>query len=245
MLTNVRVILVETSHPGNIGAVARAMKTMCLTDLRLVSPKCFPHEQATAMSSGAEDLLLAARCHNTLEQALVDCTLVMGATARSRSLAWSTVAPHDAAIKAVTEAARSPVALVFGRESSGLTNDELAICHAAVHIPTNPAFSSLNVAAAVQVLAYEVYVAHSLLDPAVDAADPSGEVWVSAQAMEGFYEHMSRALAHVGFFDVGNPTIVMRRLRRLFARSRLDENEYNILRGFFRAVLQRHGGRGG
>lgn len=234
MLTNIRIVLVETSHPGNIGAAARAMKTMALDGLHLVNPKCFPDDQAIAMASGADDVLANAQVWSTLPQALHGCALVFGCTARTRSLAWPTVAPREAAAVASQMAAQQGVAFVFGREQSGLTNDELALCHRAVHIPANPDYSSLNLAAAVQVIAYEMFLsAGAQRDYAADA-----EVrWVDAPSMEGFYQHFAEALTHVGFFEVGNPRIVLRRLRRLFGRTRLDENEHNILRGFFRAIL--------
>lgn len=235
MLTNIRIVLVETSHPGNVGAAARAMKTMALGSLHLVNPKYFPDDQAVAMASGADDVLANAKVWSTLPEALHDCALVFGCTARSRSLAWPTASPREAARFATQVPAQQGVAFVFGREQSGLTNDELALCHQAVQIPANPEYSSLNLAAAVQVIAYELFLLAGAHEE--ETVGDFETRWVDAPSMEGFYRHFAEALAHVGFFDVGNPKIVMRRLRRLFSRTRLDENEHNILRGFFRAVL--------
>lgn len=235
MLTNIRVVLVEPSHPGNIGGVARAMKTMGLDVLHLVNPKRFPDAHATAMASGAEDLLDRAQIWTKLPDALRGCALVFGCTARTRSLAWPAVTPREAAPLARAAAGQQGVAFVFGREQSGLSNDELELCHQAVHIPANPDYSSLNLAAAVQVIAYELF-ASVAMEPALSTEHEEVH-WVDARDMEGFYQHFAEALAHSGFFDVGNPKIVMRRLRRLFGRTRLDENEHNILRGFFKAVL--------
>lgn len=234
MLTNIRIVLVETSHPGNIGAAARAMKTMALGELHLVNPKYFPDAQATAMAAGADDILAEAQVWNSLPHALQGSALVFGCTARSRSMAWSAVTPREAVSVVRQVAGQQGVAFVFGREQSGLTNDELALCHHAVHIPANPDYSSLNLAAAVQVIAYELF---TLSLKQVEGIEDAEMHWIDASSMEGFHQHFAAALAHVGFFDVGNPKIVMRRLRRLFSRTRLDENEYNILRGFFRAVL--------
>lgn len=233
MLTNIRIVLVETSHPGNIGAAARAMKTMALDALHLVSPKSFPDAQATAMASGADDVLTRATVWSSLPDALQGCSLVFGCTARSRSLAWPAVTPRQAADVVRQCADQQGVAFVFGREQSGLTNDELAVCHHAVHIPANPNYSSLNLAAAVQVMAYELFVQQHERT----IGDEATVRWIDAADLEGFYQHFAESLQHVGFFDVGNPKIVMRRLRRLFSRTRMDENEHNILRGFFRAVL--------
>lgn len=234
MLTNIRIVLVETSHPGNIGAAARAMKTMGLNALHLVNPKTFPDAQATAMASGADDILAHTQVWNNLPDALQGCARVFGCTARNRSLAWPAVTPREAAEVAGQVAGAHGVAFVFGREQSGLANDELALCNHAVHIPANADYSSLNLAAAVQVIAYELFVHHAEPGKRAKSTDVR---WVDAADLEGFYQHFAEALTHVGFFDVGNPRIVMRRLRRLFSRTRLDENEHNILRGFFRAVL--------
>jgi len=159
MLANVRIVLVHTTHPGNIGAVARAMKNMCLTDLWLVAPRFFPHADATARASGADELLARARVCSTLDEALADCRFVVGTSARDRHVDWLGCEPRECAALLTGEATRGPVALVFGRESSGLTNEELDRCDRLVQIPANSEYSSLNVAMAVQVLAYELLLA--------------------------------------------------------------------------------------
>ena len=160
MLSNIRIVLVHTSHPGNIGATARAMKNMRLEQLVLVQPAQFPSAEATARASGADDLLARARCCATLDEAVADCALVIGASARLRSVRWQEFDPRACAQEVLQASAHAPVALVFGREQSGLTNEELERCHALVHIPSNPEYASLNLAQAVQVLAYEVHMTH-------------------------------------------------------------------------------------
>lgn len=235
MLTKIRIVLVETSHPGNIGSVARAMKTMGLRDLCLVKPHFFPHPDATALAAGADDLLMQAGVVSSLDEAIAPCQLVLGLTARPRSIEWPSLVPREAADMVAREAEIDRIAFVFGREQSGLSNDELARCHHAVTIPADPQYSSLNLAAAVQIICYELFQHAPLAAPRVESAP--GTRYVTADDMEGFFDHCAEAMQHVGFFDAGNPQIVMRRLRRLFSRTRLDENEHNIWRGFFRAVV--------
>ncbi len=227
-----RIVLVETSHPGNIGAVARAMKNMCLGDLALVRPLHFPHADATTRAAGADELLTRARVCDTLEEALADCRWVAGASARLRSLAWPVLNPRDCAARAVAEAAEGPAALVFGREKSGLTNDELAHCQALVHVPANPEFSSLNLAMAVQVLAYELHVAAGADVPPPGREEPLA----TGEELDYFYAHLERALIGAGFLNPENPRHLMLRLRRLFNRAEPDQNEMNILRGILSAL---------
>ena len=233
----VRIVLVDTSHPGNIGAVARAMKNMGLARLYLVSPQQFPHADATARASGADDVLAQAVVCTTLDEALVDCSLVMGASARLRNLTVPLRNPRQCAAQVLNEVGGNDIecALVFGREHSGLTNDELGRCHHLVHIPTNAEYSSLNLAAAVQVLSYELRMA--TLD-VVTAAAPSedAEPLASADDMERFYVHLQQTLQDIGFLDPANPRIMMQRLRRLFNRLRPNEVEMNILRGILTAA---------
>ncbi|MCL5801027.1 MAG: RNA methyltransferase, partial [Gammaproteobacteria bacterium] len=155
-LSNIRIVLVNTSHPGNIGACARAMKTMNLSSLNLVQPKVFPSAEATARASGAADVLAGAQVFETLDAALAGCVLVIGASSRQRTIVWPELTPRECARQVIVQCDRAPVALVFGREHSGLTNSELERCNALVRIPSNPDFSSLNIAAAVQILAYEI-----------------------------------------------------------------------------------------
>jgi TrmH family RNA methyltransferase len=236
-LANLRIVLVGTTHPGNIGASARAMKNMGLERLVLVAPSCFPHADATARASGADDILANARVVARLDDALMGCGLVFGASARRRTLPWPEVDPHQCALRAVSASAHGEVALVFGRERAGLTNEELDRCHFLVHIPANPHYRSLNLAAAVQVLAYEVRMAAR--------EEPAGAIppWTSAQApadeMERLYRHLEEVLVETGFLDPDNPRFLMRRLRRLFNRARPDCQEVNILRGILAAIQGR------
>lgn len=233
----IRIVLVEPSHPGNIGSAARAMKTMGLQELFLVRPRRFPHAEATAMASGADDLLARAVVVDDLDSALADCRLALATSARARSLRWPEVDPREAARELVAAAGQGPAALLFGREQSGLTNDELARCGAMVRIPANPAYPSLNLAAAVQILAYELRMAQPGALPAAPAPAISGpEAPASGVQLEGLYAHLERSLVASGFLDPANPRQLMRRLRRLFARAAPTENEVAILRGFLSAV---------
>lgn len=233
-LARIRFVLVETTHTGNIGAVARAMKTMGLSRLELVAPRHLPDAEALARASGADDLLEHAGIHETLVDALAGCRLVIGASARLRTIEWPLLEPPECAQRLLDESAGGDVALVLGRESSGLTNAELARCHALVHIPTNPDFSSLNLAAAAQVLAYEIRrtarteQGERLTDPPRDLA--------TAEEMEGFYGHLTETLFAIRFGDPEQSHKLMRRLRRLFNRARPDRVELNILRGILSAA---------
>lgn len=231
MLTNIRIVLVGTTHPGNIGAAARAMKTMCLSRLHLVSPEKFPCAEATARASGADDVLAQARIHDSLDAALAGCRLVFGASARRRTIQWPEVDPRECAALAVAESAAGEVALVFGREHSGLTNAELERCHYLLHIPSNPGYSSLNLAAAVQVITYEIMMAGGPGCDTAAATEADETDRVTAGEMEKFYDHLQQTLFDITFLDPANPRQLMRRLRRLFNRIQLDRNEYNILRG--------------
>lgn len=235
MSAAIRIVMVETSHPGNIGAAARAMKNMCLSQLVLVRPRSFPSAEATARAAGADDLLGSARVVETLAEAVADCPVVIGASARLRSVKWPLLMPRAAAGLATAEAAQAPVSFVFGRESSGLSNAELDLCTHLVHIPSNPAFSSLNVAMAVQVISYE------LLSAAVPAgpADEPQPVPASNAEMEGLFTHLGQALEDIGFIDEGRSAKLMRRLRRLFHRAAPASDEVNILRGILSAAQGR------
>ena len=245
MLGDIRIVLVQTSHPGNIGAAARAMKNMCLEQLVLVQPAQFPSAEATARASGADDLLARARCCDSLGEAVADCGFVIGASARLRSLPWPELDPRACAERALTESADAPVALVFGREQSGLTNEELERCHALVHIPSNPDYSSLNLAQAVQVITYELHMAHLA---GQWTGSPPEFPPCTGEAMERFYMHLEQTLIELEFLDPAKPGQLMRRLRRLFQRARPDTNEMNILRGILGAAQDkargvRHGPR--
>lgn len=237
MQSNIRVVLIETSHPGNIGAVARAMKNMCLEQLVLVNPLYFPSPEADARASGAQGVLKHARVAGSLEAAVGDCPVVIGASARKRSESWTALGPREAAGLALEQDAQTPVALVFGRESSGLTAQELDRCTHLVHIPANPDYSSLNIAMAVQVLSYELRM-QSLHD-AGPASDTERSVPASVGQMEGFFSHLEQALQDFGFLQQGREGKIMHRLRRLFHRAAPDEREVNILRGILSSAQGR------
>jgi len=234
---SIRIILVGTTHPGNIGAVARAMKNMGQSNLMLVNPRYFPHEDATARASGADDILANARVVSTLDEALADCVYVAGASARSRTINWPSMVPHDCAERLHMESRNGHVAAVFGPEKSGLTNEDLDRCHTLLTIPTEPGFSSLNLAMAVQILTYELRVIaiedQGLAPISEDAKDVP---LASGEELEYFYAHLEQVLSVSGFLDPDNPRVLMRRLRRLFLRAEPDKNEINILRGILASL---------
>lgn len=236
-LARIRFVLVETTHPGNIGAVARAMKTMGLSRLELVRPRHFPNAEALALASGADDLLAAAAVRDDLTGALAGCRLVVGSSARLRTVAWPLLSPAQCAERLLAEAAAGEAALVLGRESSGLSNAELARCQYLVNIPTDPGFSSLNLAAAAQVFAYEIRRAW-LAGAAAQPVEEPREL-ATAEAMEGFYDHLAQALVDLGYSDPEQSRKLMRRLRRLFHRAQPDRVELNILRGILSAAQGR------
>jgi len=233
MLSNIRVVLVNTSHPGNIGAAARAMKTMGLTRLYLVEPKTYPDAGATARASGADDVLANARVCKNVDEALQGCRFVIGASARSRSIPVPLINPGECAAILRAESEAGEVALLFGCERSGLSNTEIDRCHQLVQIPTSPEYSSLNLAAAVQIVCYEIFVAHES-DAAVEELPV--HIPVAVDEMERFYTHLEETLVELDFLDRSNPRMLMRRLRRLFNRARPDTNEVNILRGILTAA---------
>jgi TrmH family RNA methyltransferase len=238
-LARIRVILINTTHPGNIGATARAMKVMGLSSLHLVTPKIFPNAEATAMASGADDLLQTAVVHDSLDSALAGCSLVLGTSARLRSLSMPMLDARRAANQAVVESDSHEVALLFGRERYGLINEEMQRCQFLVNIPSNPDYSSLNLAQAVQIMAYELRVAaQGIADIAVDPLD-----WepVDDRQMEGFFEHLEQTLLDIRFLNPKQPKRLMMRLRRLFNRARPDQNEINILRGILKASQESSG----
>lgn len=227
------IVLVGTTHPGNIGACARAMKNMGLRDLRLVSPQKFPHAEASARASGAEDLLENATVVGSLQEAIRDCVYVAGASARSRSIDWPALNPKDAAARLLGESQKGTVAAVFGPEQSGLCNSDLDLCDTLLTIPTDPAFSSLNLAMAVQVLTYEIRSAQVAgASPVFESEQPPA----TSDEMEHFYAHLEQVLTASRFLNPDNPRNLMRRLRRLFIRARPDKNEVNILRGILTSV---------
>ena len=230
---NIRIVLVGTTHPGNIGAVARAMKNMGLSDLALVNPRHFPHDDASARASGATDILDATQEFATLAEALTDCVYVAGASARPRTINWPGMNVRDCAERMLLESKAGTVAAVFGPEKTGLHNDDLDLCHTLLSIPSNPDFSSLNLAMAVQVLSYELRMSGSLhASPGFENETPPA----TGAQMEHFYTHLEQVLTDVHFLDPDSPRHLMRRMRRLFIRARPDQNEVNILRGFLTAI---------
>lgn len=234
------IVLVETSHPGNIGAAARAMKNMGLQDLRLVNPAQFPNAEATARASGADDLLASAQQFDSIEAAIADATLVIGASARSRSLPVPMLDPRQCAELVCNHPDAGNAVILFGRERTGLTNEELDLCHYLVQIPVNPVYPSLNIAAAVQVISYDLRVA-ALAGAVLPVTDVDRDYATSVQ-MEQFYRHLEQTLVELEFLDPDNPRQLMRRLRRLYNRARPDQNEINILRGILTATNRRNSG---
>lgn len=238
-LDNIRIVLVHTSHPGNIGGVARAMKNMGLSELYLVNPKEYPAERARWRAANASDTLDAAVVVGSLDEAIGDCGLVIGTSARDRTIPWTVCDPREAGVASVKASASNKVALVFGREDRGLTNEELQRCQMHLHIPANPDYSSLNLAAAVQVACYEVRQAW-LASQAPEAEDESWDIaYASADDVQRLYQHLEQVMTEVGFFNPEIPKQLPARMKRFLARSRLDQMEVNILRGFLAAV-QRH-----
>ncbi|HEU4707998.1 MAG TPA: RNA methyltransferase [Methylophilaceae bacterium] len=237
LLKNLRIVLCQTSHPGNIGSTARAMKTMGLQHLYLVQPKKFPHEEATALAAGATDVLDHARVCETLAEALTGCAFAIGLSARKRQLSHELVDVREAARQASQIATTQPVALVFGTEMSGLSNAELDLCQLLAMIPADPAFSSLNLAAAVQVMCYELRMA--LLDGSMPI-EPPEEPLASNEDLEMLYKHMEETLINIGFLNPIAPGRLMQRLRRLYARARPEKEEVNILRGILTHTNEPH-----
>lgn len=233
-LDNIKIVMVETTHPGNIGAAARAMNNMKLTQLVMVNPQCPVGERAYARASGANSILDHSMTADSLPEAIADCELVVGTSARLRSLAWPELTPQSLAEKIMTLPDAQRAAVVFGREHSGLTNEELKHCHYTVTIPTNPDFSSLNVAAAIQVISYELL--KTALDKSMPDNKTANEPLASSAELEGYFQHLEQVLVATGFLDQDNPRQMMKRLRRLYLRAHPDKNEVNILRGILSAV---------
>lgn len=238
-LNNIRIVMINTSHPGNIGAAARVMKNMGLTRLYLVDPKQFPSYEATAMASGADDLLFRAIVCSSFEEALEGCHLVLGTTARERKIQHDFIDAREAGVMSVTESDKYEVALVFGRERTGLTNDEIGLCHKLINIPTNPDYSSLNVASAVQIVTYEVMMAlQAVSREGVQSAAHKNEQesaalaeYASSENMERFYQHLQQTLIDIDFLHVKQSPQLMPKLRHIYNRIRLKQEELNILRG--------------
>ena len=233
---DIRIVLVAPSHPGNIGAAARAMKNMALTELVLVRPREYPHPEATARASGADDVLAAARVVGTLAEALAGCGFVAATTSRERDQYFRVADVREAAARLVAETRRSPAAVVFGAERTGLTNEELEAAHLLIRIPASPAYPSLNLAMSVQLVAYELWRARGAA-PLLPAREPPAAPLASAAELEQLYAHFSQVLDEIDFRDrTQSGTHLMSRIRRFLQRAELDHNEVNILRGILTAV---------
>ena len=237
LLNSVKVVLVGTTHPGNIGATARAMKNMGILDLALVEPKEFPSDVATFRSKAAKDILEKASVHTSLEEAIYECELVVGTSARGRTIPWPVLNPREAAEEMHKSSLNGKVAIVFGREDRGLTNEELGLCNFHVHIPSDPEYSSLNLSQAVQILAYEIRLSY-LQDRHVNK-----EYWdvelANNEQTERLINHMDELMQEVDFYDVENPRKLLVRVRRFFKRSKIDVMEANIFRGLFATIQKK------
>lgn len=265
LLDSIKIVLCQTSHPGNIGAAARAMKTMGLKHLVLVKPKDFPSEEAMVRSSGALDVLENAQVVDTVEEALKDCRLVIGTSSRNRALPWPLIEPREMGELIQQQKEARPVAIMFGRESTGLLNEELQLCHYHVNIPANPEYMSLNLASAVQLIAYEVRLAskitvgsaeqdsHSVdaepgCNPSYSAQadseqDKDSEQLASFEEVDGLYNHLESAMNKTDFYNPEQPKLLPARIRRILAKARLNKGEVNILRGFLSSIdkyIKRH-----
>jgi tRNA (cytidine32/uridine32-2'-O)-methyltransferase len=230
---NIRIVLMQTSHPGNIGAAARAMKTMGLTQLVLVKPDCFPDGKATALAAGADDLLATATVVDDLSTAIKGCRLVIGTSARPREIQLPGLNARECGEKTAAAAHQAPVAILFGREEAGLTSADLRRCHYHVMIPGNPEYSVLNLAAAVQIISYEIRM-HLARD--VQFPERPQDNYAKAEDVERFYQHMERVLLKTGFLKASKPKLLMPRLKRLFQRIYLEEKEVRMLRGILTSI---------
>ena len=236
-LNTVKVVLVGTTHPGNIGAAARAIKNMGIFNLALVKPKEFPSDIAIYRSKAAKDILENAEIYETLKDAIAGCKLIVGTSARARSVPWPVFNPRDAAEEMRKISKQGNVAIVFGREDRGLTNDELGLCNFHVHIPSDPKYSSLNLSQAVQILAYEIRLAYSR-DEVISEVKWDVDLANNEQT-ERLIDHMEELMQDVEFYDVENPRKLLLRVRRFFKRSKIDVMEANIFRGLFSSIQKR------
>lgn len=233
----IQFVLVRPTHPGNIGGVARAMKTMGLCSLRLVLPTAlFPSDEASRRAAGAGDLLDRAEVHEGLDDAISDCHLIIGTTARRRAVDWPGLSPREAAKRLYQECSSGPVALLFGQERSGLNNHEVERCHYLVSIPTSPGYSSLNLASAAQIMAYELFLQHC--DPSYDLQSAEDADYASEAQMRLFYRHLEETLLYIDFPNARPPVKLMRKLVRLFNRARPSQEDLQILRGILSAVQE-------
>ena len=237
LLKNIRIVLINTSHPGNIGAAARAMKNMGLSKLYLVEPKDFPSLEAIRRSAGAVDILDDAQVVEDLGQAISGCVWVAGTSARLRTIEWPVLEPDECVVQALEHIEHGEIAIVFGRENNGLTNEEMEKCNVLLHIPTNPEYSSLNIAAAVQVVCYEFRRTLSKDKIAgMKGKKHRQDTVASTDILDGMYEHLHDALQELGFFGTNNPDVMMRRLRGLVNRASATQREVSIIRGICSAI---------
>ena len=235
-LAKIRIILLETTHPGNIGAVARAMKTMNLLELCLVNPKCaFPTVESTVRAAGADNILEHATLVNSLDKGLAGCQLIMGTSARNRRLSLPLHEPHQAARFAMSKIKNNKIAVLFGREHAGLTNAELNRCHYHINIPSNPDYNSLNLAAAVQIICYELRITF-LSQTAFKTTEPLA----TDQEKQLFYRKLEQTLCNINFLRESNPCKIMPRLQRLFNRAQLEKMEFDMLMGILKAMNQQY-----
>ena len=237
LLNSVKVVLVGTTHPGNIGATARAIKNMGILNLALVQPKEFPSDVATFRSKAAKNILENAEVYESLKDAVSECELVVGTSARDRTIPWPVLNPREAAAEMHKSSLNGDVAIVFGREDRGLTNDELGLCNFHVHIPSDPEYSSLNLSQAVQILAYEIRLAY------LEENERNEDYWdvdlANNEQTERLINHMDELMQEVDFYDTENPRKLLVRVRRFFKRSKIDVMEANIFRGFFATIQKK------
>lgn len=238
MLDRIRIVLVNTYHPGNVGAAARAMKTMGISHLTLVNPRDFPHPEATALAAGAQDVLENAEVCTTLEEAIQDSTIVIGTSARNRSMQWPQESVRDLSSHLASHHLQENIAFVFGPETMGLSNEQLQQCHFHLYIPGNPDYSVLNLAQAVQICCHEVFTAYQLSDKGSDPLTVEPE-YPRKEELSQYFEHLESTLSRVGFLIQKHPGLAMTRLRRLFTRARPDKTELNMLRGILARIDER------
>ena len=236
LFSSIKIVLVGTTHPGNIGASARAMKNMGLLNLALVTPKEFPSDAATFRSKAAKDVLENAKVFEDLKDAVADCELVIGTSARDRKVPWPVLNPKESAEEVAKSALHHQIAIVFGREDRGLTNEELGLCNLHVHIPSDPEYSSLNLSQAVQILTYEIRLC--LLEQQKNQDNWDVELANNEQT-ERLIAHMDELMQEVEFYDIDNPRKLLLRVRRFFKRSRIDVMEANIFRGLFSTIQKK------
>ncbi len=236
MLDQIQIILSHTTHPGNIGAAARAMKVMGLSQLKLINPKFFPSAEATERASKAADLLASAQIYQDTVAALNDCRLVIGASVRTRSLPSRLVTPRELTQIISENPQNSPVGILFGTENSGLTNDELHLCHYQVYIPTNPDYSSLNLASAVQLICYEMRLAFAQMQHLPEQRVPANEQQISRQQLDQLQQHFYQLMLEVGYVNPHHEKQLKNRLSRLLSKTQVTESENRLLRGFLTAI---------